>query len=213
MDNDKFYFIIKVYIALIIQLLITFGFLHILRLTKDNITKVLKDTNVWVYIIISLILILIFAFLPRNTPTPIKLFIFSLFALVKGILFYKISEYADTETINSVLISAILIFFVMSIFAFILFNLNYDIGYIGNYLFAGLLGLIIAHIIMIFNKPSKFMFKIIVYFGLTLFSLFVLYDTNKMLLNYNKNSDVLDSTMNFYLDIINIFSNLFALEE
>jgi FtsH-binding integral membrane protein len=66
---------------------------------------------------------------------------------------------------------------------------------------------------MIFNKPSKFMFKIIVYFGLTLFSLFVLYDTNQMLLNYNKNSDVLDSTMNFYLDIINIFSNLFALEE
>ena len=65
----------------------------------------------------------------------------------------------------------------------------------------------------IFNKPSKSMFKIIVYFGLTLFSLFVLYDTNQMLLNYNKNSDVLDSTMNFYLDIINIFSNLFALEE
>jgi FtsH-binding integral membrane protein len=180
-SNDQFNFLYKVYLVLIIQLIITYSILYYLRLNDNQITKILKDINIIFLIILSFIIILIFAFLPNNSSILLRLFVFFIFSIISGLLIYKVSKKLDDESIITSSVSTILIFIVMTIFAFILKKINYDIGFIGLYLIAFLIGLIIVQIVMIFVNPDKTIKKIILYIGIILFSIFVMYDTNEIL--------------------------------
>jgi FtsH-binding integral membrane protein len=212
-SNDQFNFLYKVYLVLIIQLIITYSILYYLRLNDNQITKILKDINIIFLIILSFIIILIFAFLPNNSSILLRLFVFFIFSIISGLLIYKVSKKLDDESIITSSVSTILIFIVMTIFAFILKKINYDIGFIGLYLIAFLIGLIIVQIVMIFVNPDKTIKKIILYIGIILFSIFVMYDTNEILFRYKMyNGNYVHPAMDFYLDFINIFIKLLSLE-
>ena len=212
-SNEQFNFLYKVYFVLIIQLIITYTFLYYLRLNDNIITKFFKDINILYLIILSFIVIFIFIFLPHKTSIIIKLLVFLVFSIIIGLLIYNVSEKLDNNSLNTATFSSIFIFFIMSIFAFILKIFNYDIGFIGLYLFAFLIGLIIAQIIMIFTKPNKNIKKIVLYIGIILFSIFVMYDTNQILFRYKiYKGDYIQPAMDFYLDFINIFIKLLSLD-
>ena len=212
-SNEQFNFLYKVYFVLIIQLIITYTFLYYLRLNDNIITKFFKDINILYLIILSFIVIFIFIFLPHGTSIIIRLLVFLVFSIIIGLLIYNLSEKLDNNSLNTATFSSIFIFFVMSIFAFILKKFNYDIGFIGLYLFAFLIGLIIAQIIMIFTKPNKNIKKIVLYIGIILFSIFVMYDTNQILFRYKiYKGDYIQPAMDFYLDFINIFIKLLSLD-
>ena len=49
--------------------------------------------------------------------------------------------------------------------------------------------------------------KTLSYIGLGLFSLFVVYDTNQIL-SRDYNGDFITASMDYYLDILNLFTNL-----
>ena len=59
------------------------------------------------------------------------------------------------------------------------------------------------------DKYSEEYYKKIAYVSVVVFSLYILYDTNKILLKYeNKsNSDCINGAMEYYLDIINLFED------
>jgi FtsH-binding integral membrane protein len=50
--------------------------------------------------------------------------------------------------------------------------------------------------------------KIYLYFGLLVFSLYVLLDTNQILTNSMYRNDFVSASMGYYLDILNIFTKL-----
>lgn len=214
-DQDKLVYIIKIYALLVVELIITFSLIYFLRGYDTNIKNVIEDTNLLIYIILSLILIIVMIFLPDDTPTPVKLAIFTLFAIVKGIIIHVIAKDLDSITLEAAMYSTILTFVGMSFIAFVLYQFKYDIGWIGIYLVAALIGLIIAHVVMIFRPPNKNIKRIVLYIGIVIFSLFIVYDTNEVLLNkYNiYKDDFITPALSFYIDFINIFTRFLHLEE
>ena len=49
--------------------------------------------------------------------------------------------------------------------------------------------------------------KIIAIFGLVIFSMYIIYDTNQIL-QRSYDNDFITASLDYYLDIINIFNNL-----
>lgn len=214
-NQNQFSYIIKIYTLLVIELIVTFSIIFFLRGYDTNIKNIIEDTNILLYIILSLALIVVIVFLPDNTPTPIKLAIFTLFAILKGIIIHLIAKDLDYVTLEAAMYSTILTFVGMSMVAFTLYKFKYDIGWIGIYLFAALIGLLIAHVVMMFKPPDKNIKRILLYIGIIIFSLFIVYDTNEVLLDkYNiYKNDFVTPALNFYIDFINIFTRFLHLEE
>lgn len=71
--------------------------------------------------------------------------------------------------------------------------------------------LIITGILSLCFKISTVTKKIYLYFGLLIFSLYILLDTNQILLNKRYGQDFVSASMGYYLDIINIFMKLLQL--
>jgi FtsH-binding integral membrane protein len=53
--------------------------------------------------------------------------------------------------------------------------------------------------------------KLLLLFGLILFSIFIVYDTN-IILNKNYKGDYIDASLDFYLSFVNLFIREVALE-
>ena len=72
-----------------------------------------------------------------------------------------------------------------------------------------LLALIIISIVQYFIVQSSFLKKLIVITSLLLFSVYIVYDTNSIL-QRNYDGDFITASLNYYLDLINIFSALLS---
>jgi len=77
----------------------------------------------------------------------------------------------------------------------------------GSFLFWALLFLIIFRLIFVLGANMNQAHKILSFIGLILFSMYVVYDTN-IILQRNYNGGFIRASMDYYLDIINIFSNM-----
>ena len=83
-----------------------------------------------------------------------------------------------------------------------------------NYLIVGLLSLIIARFIEIFkniNYDSTYS-RIVTYASILIFSLFIMVDTKKIIVNAENciNPDYINESINLFLDSINLFQNLYT---
>ena len=79
----------------------------------------------------------------------------------------------------------------------------------GILLFLSLLILIIIQLISICFKDLQIYNKFLAVSSLIIFMLYIIYDTNNILLKYKNNNDFcIIGTLDYYLDIINIFINL-----
>lgn len=209
--QEKKWFLISVYLLLLFQLLITYYTVYFFR----NNEKFAKYTDVsgWIYLIILIILLVIISLF--KLPNWIRLIIFMLIAIVLGGSLHKLSKTSSEDFINQILIATISIFVSLSIVAFILSFLGYDLGWMNLYILYGLIALIIGYIILFLfykdTKYSKTIYKYLMLFALVLFSFDILYSTNLML-NKDYDLDYISATIDLYLDIINIFTNLFGLE-
>ena len=108
--------------------------------------------------------------------------------------------------INSSLISTICIFLVFLILGLVINYFHLNISWLGIVLFISLISLIIIQITTIFIHESNTFSRFTTIAGLIIFSLYILYDTNRILLKYkNSNVDCITGSLNYYLDLINIF--------
>lgn len=91
---------------------------------------------------------------------------------------------------------------------------------IGVYLLMGLLGLIVARFVEIFiayrNKriPSTYS-RILSYITIALFSLFIMYDTKKLIKGARNcvNPDYINQSLNLFLDTLNMFTSLYRVSD
>jgi hypothetical protein len=78
------------------------------------------------------------------------------------------------------------------------------------FLFYALLLLIIVQIVTLFSGTSSMFIKGFSIFGLILFSLYIIYDTNNIL-QREYYGDFITASLDYYLDVLNIFIDLVAL--
>lgn len=207
--KNKESFLLSTYALLIVQLSITFFMVYAFRNNK-TFNKVTKQSFI-VYFLLTFGLILILSFVPM--PIWLKIIIFTVFAVVMGGMLHNASIAASVNIINNALYGAISIFIAMTIFAFILAAMGVDLSWMMIILFAALIGLIISSLLVMFfaSKDSKLQ-KAVLIFGLILFSIFVVVYTNTILQpGYTEN--FVDAAISFYIDFVNIFSSILALEE
>lgn len=181
---------------------------------KNLLGNFMKSDNfgIQVGLIIGLILLVIAIFYGiKNTKSfAVKQVLFGLFSVITGFfLSVIIHTINDPQLVEGAAIATIINFVIMFCFGLFIVYLGYDISWLGIFLFLGLFILIVVQVIGMFAPQSDETHKVIAYVSVVIFSLYILYDTNKILLKYqNKSkSDCILGAMDYYLDIINLFED------
>ena len=211
---EKKTFFSLILVTLVIQLYITYYISENFDIEKNknkisNNHPFFFDTNTIVAYIVLFFLIFILALVPM--PSWLKFIVFSLFSTVFGvILAYRKSNY-DPNTIQTAVFGTISIFVSMFAFGVALIASNIQLSpMFGLGLLYALLFIFMITIVQIFIIQSSLLYKIIVVSLLMLFSVYIVYDTNNIL-QRDYSGDFITASLDYYLDIINIFSNLLSL--
>jgi len=195
-------FLIYVFSNLIVQLGITYYFMMNYNVEINLMTQL-------ILFFIQFNIIFILAFIPM--PSWLKFILFSVFSLTFGLLLSSVKKSVDFTIIKTALVGTIGIFGSMAMVGLGLIFFGIELSKkIGLYLLLLLLLLIITSIVlMIMNKYQTYN-KLLAIIGLFLFSLYIVYDTNKIL-QRSYDGDFITASLDYYLDILNIFVNLIDL--
>jgi len=139
-----------------------------------------------------------------------KQILFGIFSVIIGLLMsVTIHLINDPKIVESAAYATLINFALMFIFGLIIVYFGYDLSWLSGILFIGLLVLITIKFIGVFSEQSKQYYKNISYISVSIFSLYILYDTNRILLKFkNKSkSDCINGAMEYYLDILNLFTS------
>ena len=151
------------------------------------------------------LIFIIFLILKTNLPFFIKQLLFIIFSIFLGLLLSQSLHSIDPTIIETAAISTLVNFIIMFILGLIIVYMGYDIGWMGVYLLIILLIIITINIIRIFSPASTMISKSIAVATIISFSLFIIYDTNNILLKYKGKGDCIKGALDYYLDIINLF--------
>ncbi len=208
LKNRKGFFI-SVYATLFLQLFITFAIVYFFRL-HPKLSNISKQSFIF-YLLLSLCLMLILVLVPL--PIWLKFFIFTFFAMVIGAMLHNATWMVPADLITQALAGTMSIFVSLSIVGIILAMMGIDLGWMGLILLGSLIGLLIASILlMVFDKnKTNTIHKVLLVIGLILFSIYVIYDTN-IIMQRNYKGDFITASIDFYLDIINIFIRMLILD-
>jgi FtsH-binding integral membrane protein len=197
-------FFIMIFANLIVQLGITYYVME--KINTDPSNKYIS--SVYRILAFVLILVLVISIVILPLPSWLKFIIFSITSALWGYIFSKLRLVVGEETIKMAVTGAISIFALMFAFGVGLIVSGIKLGFkFGFALFELLTFLIIIRIVQIFIPTTSLIKKIITVFSLLLFSVFIIYDTNSIL-QRNYNGDFIRASMDYYLDILNIFTDL-----
>jgi FtsH-binding integral membrane protein len=159
----------------------------------------------WKLVAIQVIILILLSIAP--IPSFVKFILFSIFSYTFGLLLVHQKEVVDERSIH------IAIKGVLSMFALMMgVGISLMLGGIhlgerfGLFLFVSLLLLIVLRIISIFGNGLSMLNKALTFATIMLFSLLIMYDTQNIL-NRNYKGDFISASMDYYLDIINLFVN------
>jgi modulator of FtsH protease len=210
---EKKTFFSLILITLVAQLYITYYVSENFDIEKNkniitNNHPFFVDTNTIIAYIVEFILLIILVYVPM--PPWLKFIVFSLFSAILGVILAYRKSYYDPNTIKTAVIGTISIFVSMFAFGVALIASNIQLSTMfGLGLFYALLFMFMMLIVQFFLK-SSLLYKIIVVSLLMLFSVYIVYDTNQIL-QRDYSGDFITASLDYYLDIINIFSNLLSL--
>ena len=201
-----------IFFTLIFQLLITSAVVYYLfdrdRREKNSMFQKMQKNkfNSLFFILISIGLIIFM--MNAEISFFFKSIIFTFFSIVTGFLFSTFIYYFSEETIKTSLIGTLMIYVFFLFFGYLITAVGANISNMGAGLLFSLLILIIVRIVLLFNPIASPIYKIVNIISLIIFSLYILFDTNNILLRFqNTKSDCIQGALSYYLDIINIFSN------
>ena len=219
--NEKKTFLLMVFANLIVQLGITYYTMMNYPVASGSGNagasgvgkKVEKEAEIpyfWVYVVVQFIIIGVLALV--SMPAWMKFILFSVFSFIWGILF---ASYRNNPLYSGVIKFAVAgtagIFAAMMAVGVLLLVVGVQLGAgFAAGLFFALLGLIIVELIVLFSGQFSAVYRWLCGFGLFLFSLFIIYDTNAIL-QRNYAGDFITASMDYYLDIINVFVDLLTL--
>lgn len=206
--KNKSSFLLSTYTLLVAQLAITFSIVYAFRNSPK--AAAITRQSLFLYFILTFGLILILTFVPM--PNWSKLVLFTIFAVIFGGLLHSTSILIDKKHVDNALKSTVAVFIAMSIFGVILAYFGFDLSWLMLLLIAGLIGLIVAFIIIyFFIGQSTRLQKALYIASIVLFSCFVLVYTN-MIIQPKYKGTYIDAAISFYLDFVNIFSASMGLE-
>ena len=166
------------------------------ELTLDNAwLKTMVDTNNVILVISNFALF--FTLIFTRFSIPLKLLIFTSMSIITGLLIHKIADMKEA------LLEAVGIFICMLFAGVITVKLGYNLKTLGMVLVFTLLTLIFLRIV----SPNK---KEYTKIGMSIFALFVVYDTNQIL-QRNYSGDFVNATLDYFTDIVNLLT--FAAED
>ena len=149
------------------------------------------------------------------TPGPLKYVVAALFcAMIGQMLSTLVKRLEHKQLLTQVLASVLGIFAAMTVVGFVD---NQNILGFGGYLLAGLVGLILARVGLLIAMPFGADSKTVSTFntalswiGTALFSVYVAYDTQRLKSDARsrRTPDYVESSLNLYLDFINLFQNV-----
>ena len=204
--NEKKSFLAKTFGNLIFQLLVTF----IIAFQVKSPDLLENNLYFWGLIITTFIIIFLLAMV--SMPPIMKFILFTIFSICWGLLLSKIKEQTSPEIIKSALLGVISIFIAMFTVGLLITSMGITMSLkFGFILLVALLLLIIVSIVSMFMKSYDTYHKAISVFALLLFSIFIIYDTNTIL-QRNYLGDFITASIDYYLDILNIFINLINIQ-
>ena len=177
---------------------------------KNLLGNLLKTNKSLTHIILIICFLGIFYGIFKTQSFLTKQLLFGLLSIIMGLILSAIVHIInDPELVESAAISTLINFGLMFILGLVIVYFGYDLSWLGIILFVGLFVLIAVQVIGMFSPQSDETHKMIAYASVVIFSLYILYDTNKILLKYqNKSkSDCILGAIDYYLDIINLFED------
>jgi len=200
--NQKKELLILIFANLIVQLGITYyTFMH----TDANKISGLERFLIILFMF-SLIFVLIFPM-----PSWVKFILFSLFSLLQGMFLSIIKTKTNTKIIELAISGVISVFVFFFTAALTLMGFGvYLSNSFGLFLFFSLLLLIIFGVISVLAGSVSITQKVFAFIGFIIFSLYIVYDT-QVILRREYRGDFITASLDYYLDIINIFLDLFIL--
>ncbi len=197
LSRQQIVFLLKIFLNLLVQLGITYWFLE--RTNPKGISTLPLS-------IASIALIFIFVLV--KMPPIIKFIVFCIFSAVMGVLMSTYKTTFSENVLQTAVKGALTIFGIMfaSGLALLTTGINLSLKF-GSLLLWSLIALILARLVFVsgLNMPNAS--KYLSYMGLMIFATYVMYDTN-MILRKNYGGNFIDASMDYYLDIINLFSNI-----
>jgi len=190
-------FLLLVFSNLIIQILIT----------RYVMTKAPKIQNRWYIFGLFFVSLILLSIMSLTIPMILKFILFCIFSSIMGVI---IASRSVSDAIVQIAFYGTLgIFVLMGLLGSILSVLGIKLGLkFGLALFACLITLIL---VSLFNFiTGSFSHKLISGFVVLLFSVYILYDTN-VILQRNYQGDFISASVDYYLDVVNIFSSLMSI--
>ena len=204
---EKKTFLVKTFANLIVQLGITYYVMEKTPSTKNN---AVDKTILYTYLFGGLLIIFVLALVPM--PSWLKFIIFCVFSYITGLLLSLLTLVVSSDIINMAIQGTISIFAVMFAFGVGLIFSGIKLGMkTALFLLSSLFILIIARIVFWFSGASSYMNKMLTFVGLLLFSAYIVFDTNQIL-QRDYYGDFITASLDYYLDIINIFVKLVSLD-
>jgi FtsH-binding integral membrane protein len=195
-------FFILIFANLIAQLGITYYIMQKTPAADKN------AINFWILFGVQIILIFVLVLVPM--PSWMKFLVFSVFSYTFGLSLARLKTKYDPAMIQAAIMGTIGIFGAMMAFGAFLIMTGIKLGYqFGLALLYALLLLIIVRIVFMFIPSSSGTKRYLTIFSLLLFSVYIIYDTNSIL-QRNYFGDFITASLDYYLDIINIFVNLLS---
>ena len=200
--EQKKEFLLLVFANLIVQLGITYY--TFIKTPSGQITAMQRFG-----IMVSLFVFIFALIFPM--PSWIKFIVFSLFSVLQGLFLSSIKSKINENVIQLAMSGTISIFVFLFAFSLALMGAGvYLNNSFGVFLFWALLFLFIFQIISVFAGTMSIMMKGFSFIGFIIFSLYVVYDTQNIL-NRNYYGDFITASLDYYLDILNIFLDIVTL--
>jgi len=200
LNNKKF--LLLTFSNLILQLGITYYFMETY---KEKLTFP-QIFGIWIAIFT---LIIIIGLIPM--PMWLKFILFTIFSTLFGIILSYLKSNISEQLIQFAVLGTISIYFTMFLIGVILILFGIQLSlWVGLLLFYLLLFLILSQIISIFLGNISQTHQIYGILGVIIFSFYIIYDTN-FILQRNYYGDFITASMDYYLDILNIFTSLINL--
>ena len=208
---EKKTLLVKTFANLIVQLGITYYVMEKTPANKNNNANNNNNSIIYLYLFGGIFLLLFMSFVPM--PSWMKFIIFCVFSYLTGLLLSLLKLFASNDVINMAMQGTISIFAVMFAFGVGLLVSGIKLGIqTALFLLGSLLTLILLRIVFWFSGASSAMNKMLTFLGLILFSAYIVYDTNSIL-QREYYGDFITASLDYYLDIINIFVKLVSLED
>jgi len=202
---EKRQLLVMIFANLIVQLGITYYvFLH------TNATQI-KELNINTFFLIAGLFAILFIIALVPMPTWLKFILFCVFSYLQGFLLSSIKTEFNQKMVQTAIVGVLSIFVFMFTFGLGLIAFGvYLTNSVGLFLFWCLLCLILFSVVTMFIGTTSIMQQIFAFISLIIFSVYIIYDTNTIL-QRNYSGDFITASMDYYLDIINIFLDILRL--